>query len=180
MRGSSCKTTCKITHGTRNATPFIADNLFRLHRAPDHFSMAQATIKAIPLSCSQPFVKMTHSGLPGDVLNHQEKCHPLICVGSCGRSESAGPCKHSWNDPSRSVMTKYEENSNIFWLFFLKKSLNFRHVTMMLTVFLLTVISLSNLTSLKLLLKFSFSLFGLNTPWGEYYIFESWQMPHSI
>lgn len=95
VRGYSCKTTCKITHGTRNAAPFIAGNLSRLHRVPDYFSMAQATIKVIPVSSSQPFVKMTHSGSPGDALNHQEKCHPLVCVGSCGRSENAGPCKRS-------------------------------------------------------------------------------------
>lgn len=176
---SRCKTTCKITHGTRNTTPFIAGNLYRLHRAPDHFSMAQATIKAIPLSCSQPFVKMTHSGLPGDALNHQEKCHPLICVGSCGRSESAGLCKHLkmiqadlWGLNMKRIQTSLGS-----FFFFFNKSFNFRYVTTMLTVFLLTVISLNILTSLKL---FYFSLFGLNTSWGEYCIFGSWQMPHSV
>lgn len=153
VRGYSRKTTCKITHGTRNAAPFIAGNLFWLYRLPDYFSMAPATIKALPLSSSQPFGRMTHSGLPGDALNHQEKCHPLICVGLCGRSESAGTCKRSSNDPSRSVITKYAADSHICWAVLKKPSLQTRRREAD-SVFADHVISQSTLAASKPLLKF--------------------------
>lgn len=104
VRGSSCKTTCKITHGTRNT--FIAGNLFRLYRAPDHFSMAQATIKAIPLSCSQPFCE-------DDTL-----WSPRGCVKSPGEMSPTDMCGLLWQKWKRGVLANALKmiQADLWWL----------------------------------------------------------------
>lgn len=88
VRGSSLKTTCKITHGTRNATPFIAGNLFWLYRVPDYFSMAPATIKAA--SELQPAV------CEDDTLRS-----PWGCVKSPGEMSPTDMCGPAWHERER-------------------------------------------------------------------------------